>query len=91
MAPGRRGFTLLEVLVVAAILVLLLGIVYAAAGPAREKARRVVCASNLRQIHRGLMMCCEDYGGVEPDGFMTATALGLPPCSQWAGTAAAAC
>jgi prepilin-type N-terminal cleavage/methylation domain-containing protein len=73
------GFTLIELLVVLAILVLVAGIVFAAFGPAREKGRQAVCASNLRQIHHALMMYAADYGGGEPEGARTYSELGLPP------------
>ena len=77
---GRRpGFTLVEMLIVIGIIVVLAGIVYAAMGPAREKARQTACASNLRQIHRALMMYAADYEGTEPEGRKTYWELGLPP------------
>jgi prepilin-type N-terminal cleavage/methylation domain-containing protein len=75
----HSGFTLVEMMVVIGIIVLLAGIVYAAMGPAREKARQVACASNLRQIHRALMMYAADYDGTEPEGRKTYWQLGLPP------------
>jgi hypothetical protein len=69
--------------VVVAILALLSGIIYTAFAPAREKARQVACAGNLRQIHHALMLYCQDYGGGEPDGPQTAAGLGLPPILAW--------
>jgi prepilin-type N-terminal cleavage/methylation domain-containing protein/prepilin-type processing-associated H-X9-DG protein len=46
----RRGFTLVELLVVIAIVGTLIGLLLPAVQSARESARRTACASNLRQL-----------------------------------------
>lgn len=57
----RRAFTLLELLIVVAILGILGAIVYVLLGGAREKSKQVVCISNLRQIGIAVAMYRSDY------------------------------
>jgi len=47
--PFRAGFTIIELLVVLAVLALLVALLLPALSKARETAVRVQCASNLRQ------------------------------------------
>ena len=53
-APALRGFTLLEMLVVIAVIAILAGLLLPMIGRARQTALKGSCANNLRQI----MLAC---------------------------------
>ena len=54
-AAKRSGFTLIEVLVVVAIIALLVAILLPAVGRARDSARASVCGSNMKQLIGGVI------------------------------------
>ncbi|MHB1158520.1 MAG: type II secretion system protein [Phycisphaerales bacterium] len=61
-----HGFTLVELLVVVAIIALLIAILLPSLNKARQAARGVVCLANIRQIDTGLMSYTYDSGGWLP-------------------------
>jgi prepilin-type N-terminal cleavage/methylation domain-containing protein/prepilin-type processing-associated H-X9-DG protein len=61
-----RAFTLIEVLVVVAIIALLISILLPSLARAREGARSVQCSSNLKQLASATMMYSGDHKSVLP-------------------------
>lgn len=59
----KKAFTLVELLIVIAIIALLMGILVPALGRAREQGRQVVCNSNLKTLVLGGHLWSEDHDG----------------------------
>jgi prepilin-type N-terminal cleavage/methylation domain-containing protein/prepilin-type processing-associated H-X9-DG protein len=74
----RRAFTLIELLIVVAVIALLIGLLVPGLGVARQWAREVKCRSNLRQIEMGWQIILTDNKGRVPYiHFSQALALGM--------------
>ena len=75
-------FTLIELLVVVAIIALLIAILLPSLGRARDTAKTVRCASNLKQLYTGIML----YAAQNDDTFMPAKIItGSGQANLWSG------
>jgi len=68
LPPSGRAFTLIEVLVVVAILGLLMALLIPGLTSAQQSARRTVCMANQRQIGLAIHAYANDNGGKIPFG-----------------------
>src|SRR5437764_603629 len=64
---ARRAFSLIELLVVVAILAMLIATLLPSLAAAREQARRTACAANLRTVAQGWRMYVQDQNGFPVD------------------------
>lgn len=79
----RTGFTLVELLVVIAVIALLIALTSAALRKARAQANAVVCESNVKQLALGLLMYAEQ-NETFPHGFTN----DFSPTTDYLGSAA---
>lgn len=65
----RNGFTLIELLVVISIIAILMAVLMPALTKAREQAKKIVCASQQKDIGMALNLYAQDWDGNLPRGW----------------------
>lgn len=68
---ATNAFTLIELLIVIAIIAILAAILFPVFATAREKARSAACSSNMKQLGLGMLQYVQDYDECYPSGCAT--------------------
>jgi prepilin-type N-terminal cleavage/methylation domain-containing protein len=62
----QKGFTLIEILIVIAIIAILAGLIFAVLSEVRERGRIAHCVNSMKQVGAALLMYAQDYDGFAP-------------------------
>jgi prepilin-type N-terminal cleavage/methylation domain-containing protein/prepilin-type processing-associated H-X9-DG protein len=84
---GRKGFTLVELLTVIAIIALLAAMLFPVFSRARAKSQQTTCLSNLSQLGKAFGMYMQDSGGFVPTWCLVNNSPANPPADTMAPTA----
>lgn len=71
--PGPSAFTLIEILIVVAIITVLAALLFTGGQRMLGRAHGAACISNLKQIHVGLLTYAADHNNCLPPGYVPTT------------------